>query len=286
MITAPRALRSLVRKPVPAAAATFLLIVIVCAIFAPFVAPHDPAQQNLAMRLRPPAWMERGVPEHILGTDGLGRDMLSRIIYGARVSMYVGFAVITLQALVGGALGLLTGYFGGRLETIVMRLADLQLAMPTLVLAIALLAVLGGGITNVILVLTISGWVVYARVIRSQTLSVREKEYVEAARAVGKPQLGIIFQHILPNVGSSLVVLATLELAAAILAEATLSFLGLGVKPPTPTWGGMVADGRNWMGTAWWISTFPGLAIFVVVLAINVVGDFLRDLLDPTLKHE
>jgi peptide/nickel transport system permease protein len=224
------------------------------------------------------------MPDYLLGTDALGRDMLSRIIYGARISMIVGFAAVTVQAGVGCVLGLASGYYGGRLDALFMRIADIQLAVPFLVLAIAVMAVLGAGLRNVILVLGISGWVIYGRVIRSEVLAIRMNEYVEATRALGSSSARIMFRHILPNVSSSLLVISTLEIARLIIAEASLSYLGLGVQPPTATWGGMVADGRNWIMTSWWVSTLPGAAIFLTVLSVNVVGDFLRDLLDPRLR--
>jgi len=268
---------------VPFAAAA-LLAVLLCALLAPRLAPRDPDEQDLTARLLPPSWQAGGMPDYLLGTDALGRDMLSRIVYGARISMIVGFAAVTVQAGVGCMLGLASGYYGGRLDALFMRIADIQLAVPFLVLAIAVMAVLGAGLRNVILVLGISGWVIYGRVIRSEVLAIRVNEYVEATRALGSSSARIMFRHILPNVSSSLLVISTLEIARLIIAEASLSYLGLGVQPPTATWGGMVADGRNWIMTSWWVSTLPGAAIFLTVLSVNVVGDFLRDLLDPRLR--
>ena len=268
---------------VPFAAAA-LLAVLLCALLAPRLAPRDPDEQDLTARLLPPSWQAGGMPGYLLGTDALGRDMLSRIVYGARISMIVGFAAVTVQAGVGCMLGLASGYYGGRLDALFMRIADIQLAVPFLVLAIAVMAVLGAGLRNVILVLGISGWVIYGRVIRSEVLAIRVNEYVEATRALGSSSARIMFRHILPNVSSSLLVISTLEIARLIIAEASLSYLGLGVQPPTATWGGMVADGRNWIMTSWWVSTLPGAAIFLTVLSVNVVGDFLRDLLDPRLR--
>lgn len=269
---------------VPIAAAA-LLVVLLCALFAPRMAPRDPDEQDLTARLLPPSWQTGGTQEYLLGTDALGRDMLSRIIYGARISMIVGLAAVTVQAGVGCVLGLASGYYGGRLDALFMRIADIQLAVPFLVLAIAVMAVLGAGLRNVILVLGISGWVIYGRVIRSEVLAIRMNEYVEATRALGSSSVRIMFRHILPNVASSLLVISTLEIARLIIAEASLSYLGLGVQPPTATWGGMVADGRNWIMTSWWVSTLPGAAIFLTVLSVNIVGDFLRDLLDPRLRN-
>jgi peptide/nickel transport system permease protein len=269
---------------VPVAAAV-LLSVFLCALFAPLLAPHDPTEQDLTARLLPPAWLAGGMPGYLLGTDALGRDLLSRIIYGARISILVGFAAVAVQAGVGCLLGLASGYFGGRLDAAFMRLADIQLAIPFLVLAIAVMAVLGAGLRNVILVLGVSGWVIYGRVIRSEVLTIRVNEYIEATRALGSGSARIMFRHILPNVASSLLVISTLEVARMIIAEASLSYLGLGVQPPTPTWGGMVSDGRNWIMTSWWVSTLPGAAIFLTVLSVNVMGDFLRDRLDPRLRN-
>ena len=278
-------LRAARRKWTVPIAVAALFFVLLCAFFAPRVAPRDPDEQDLTARLLPPSWQSGGTSDYLLGTDALGRDMLSRIIFGARISMIVGFAAVIVQAGVGCLLGLASGYYGGRLDSIFMRLADIQLAIPFLVLAIAVMAVLGAGLRNVILVLGISGWVIYGRVIRSEVLAIRSNEYVEATRALGSSGARIIFRHILPNVSSSLLVISTLEIARLIIAEASLSYLGLGVQPPTATWGGMVADGRNWIMTSWWISTLPGAAIFLTVLSVNVVGDFLRDLLDPRLRN-
>jgi peptide/nickel transport system permease protein len=278
-------LRAALRQWAVPIAAGALLAVFACAVFAPKLAPRDPNEQDLTARLLPPAWLAGGAPDYVLGTDALGRDMLSRIIYGARVSMLVGFAAVAVQAVVGSLLGLVSGYAGGRVDAVFMRIADVQLAIPFLVLAIAVMAVLGAGLRNVILVLGVSGWVIYGRVIRSEVLTVRVNEYIEATRALGSSSARIMFRHILPNVGSSLLVISTLEVARMIIAEASLSYLGLGVLPPTPTWGGMVSDGRNWIMTSWWLSTLPGAAIFLTVLSVNVLGDFLRDRLDPRLKN-
>jgi peptide/nickel transport system permease protein len=273
------------RRAVVGVAFTVIAAVFVCAVLAPVLAPHDPVEQDLSARLTPPMWMPAGSPRYPLGTDALGRDLLSRIIFGARISLIVGFAAVAVQGAVGSLLGLFSGYYGGRLDALLMRLADVQLAIPFLALAIAVMSVLGAGLRNVIIVLGVSGWVIYGRVVRGEVLSVREREYVEATRALGSSSIRIMFRHILPNVSSSLLVISTLEIARMIIAEASLSYLGLGVHPPTPTWGGMVADGRNWIMSSWWISTLPGGAIFLTVLSVNVVGDYLRDLLDPTLRN-
>jgi len=261
------------------------MMVFVSALLAPILAPHDPAEQDLEARLVPPFWAAEGTSRHPLGTDALGRDLLSRIVYGSRISLFVGFMSVALQGVIGVTVGLTTGYYGGRFDAVVMRFADIQLAVPFFVLAIAVMTVLGPGLRNVILVLGITGWILYGRVVRSEVLSVREREYVDAARALGASGPRILIKHVLPNVFSSFLVISTLEVARMIIAEASLSYLGLGVQPPTPTWGGMVADGRNWLMTSWWVSTLPGIAIFATVLAVNVIGDFLRDWFDPTLRH-
>ena len=266
-------------------AAAIVGAVILCGLLAPMLAPYDPLDQILEERLTPPCWEPDGSSHHLLGTDALGRDILSRIIYGARISLVVGFAATAVQGTIGVILGLTAGYYGGWVDNVVMRVADVQLAIPFFVLAVAVMAVLGGGLRNVIIVLGITGWVTYGRVVRSEVLSVRERDYVEAARAVGGSSLRIIFRQVLPNVSTSILVISTLEVARMIVAEASLSYLGLGVQPPTPTWGGMVADGRSWLVTSWWVSALPGVAIFVTVLAVNIVGDFLRDMLDPTLRN-
>lgn len=260
-----------------------LLAVVIAALFSPLIAPHDPKKQVLEHRLRPPVFAG-GTSEHLLGTDQLGRDLLSRIIYGARVSLMVGLAAVMLAGITGIGMGIISGMFGGWVDRAVMRLADMQLAMPFILFALAVMAVLGPGLRNVILVLGVTGWVIYGRVVRSETLSLREKEFVEASRALGHGRLKIIRRHILPNILPTAIVLATLQIANMIIAEASLSFLGLGIEPDIPSWGGMLADGRGYISTAWWVATFPGVAIMLTVLSINLIGDWLRDSLDPRLK--
>lgn len=256
-----------------------LLTVAAMALFAPQLSPHDPMEQNVNMRLKPP-----GTPGHLLGTDPLGRDILSRIIYGSRVSLLVGIAAVVVAGGVGIVLGTISGYTGGKVDMVIMRLVDLQLSIPILVLALAIVAVLGPSLRNIILVLGITGWVTYARVARGQVLVVRNKEFVEAARALGAPTPRILWKHVLPELWAPLIVVASLQVGSMILAEASLSFFGLGVPPAVPTWGRIAADGRDYLTTSWWVSTMPGLAIFVTVLGINLLGDWLRDRLDPTLK--
>ena len=257
----------------------------VLAVLAPALAPADPARNDLLARLTPPAWMDGGRWDHPLGTDTLGRDVVSRLLYGARVSLVVGFSAVILAGALGVTLGLVSGYYGGRLDDLLMRLGDVQLAFPALVLAIAVLAVVGSGLGNVVLVLGVTGWVTYARIARGETLSLRHREFVEGARALGARDTAILWRHVLPNVLPSITVVATFSVARTIIAEASLSFLGLGIPPPAPSWGAMLDEGRNYLTTGWWLALFPGLAILAVVLGINVVGDWLRDTLDPRLER-
>jgi peptide/nickel transport system permease protein len=259
--------------------------VIVCGIAAPLIAPHPPRTGNVMDSKLPPAWLAEGDPRFLLGTDELGRDILSRVIFGAQVSLIVGVSAVLLAGAIGISLGLVAGYFRGPGDDLIMRLADIQLALPQILLAIAMLAVLGPGLQNVVLVLAITNWVTYARLVRGQVLSVREKEFIEAARCLGVGHVAIMFRHILPNVLASIIVVASFAVANTILAEAALSFLGLSVSPDVPTWGGMVAAGRDQIITGqWWIYTAPGLAIMLTVLGVNLIGDWLRDYLDPRLK--
>ena len=273
--------RSRLQDLTPAAALAVgigLLIVLVGAL-APMLAPADPTLQVLADRLAPP-----GTMGHLLGTDSLGRDELSRLIFGARASMLVALSAVLVAGSVGVLLGLVSGYFGGVADSVIMRLADIQLSIPYLVLAIAVVAVLGTSSINLVLVLGLVGWVFYARVVRAEVLTVKHREYVEAARAIGTPGWRIVIRHVLPNVSASITVMATLETPRMILSEAALSFLGLGIQPPTPSWGNMVADGRDYLANAWWLTTIPGLAIVFFAVAVSVLGDWLRDVLDPRLS--
>ena len=263
---------------------TVLVVMSGAAVLAPQIAPWDPARQMLMKRLRPPAWEARGLREHPLGTDHLGRDILSRIVYGGRISLGVGLSAVTLSALIGVSLGLLAGFHGGRTDAVVMRVADVFLAIPYILLAMGVVFALGPSLLNVILVMAVTRWVQFARIVRADVLSIREREFVSGARARGNRSLRLLLRHVLPNALTPIIVVATLELAFMIIYESALSFLGLGVQPPTPTWGWMLADGRNYIATAWWLATFPGLAIMLTVLAVNLLGDWLRDTLDPRLK--
>lgn len=279
-----RLMLALRKNPVSFVAFFLLLAIFVAAIAAPYIAPHDPTVQSLRLRLRPPSWLPGGEPGYLLGTDALGRDMLSRILYGARVSILVGVLAVLIQTIIGVSVGLIAGFYGGLLDNFFMRLADVQQAIPFLVLVVAVAAVLGPSLTNTILILGVTGWVTYGRVVRAQVLSLMQQEYVTASKALGGKDRRIMLRHLLPNLIAPITVIGTLTISAMILVEASLSFLGLGVPPPAPTWGGMVADGRNYLVTAWWVSVFPGCAIFATVLVINLVGDWLREALDPTLR--
>jgi peptide/nickel transport system permease protein len=262
-----------------------VLVSVVLAVFAPALAPADPVKNSLLDRLTPPMWVDGGSAKYPLGTDTVGRDVASRMLYGARVSLAVGFAAVAIGGVLGIALGLLSGYYRGWLDDALMRLGDIQLAFPVLLLAIAVLAVLGSSTWNLVLVLGITGWITYARIVRGETLSLREREFVDAARALGARDHWILARHILPNVLPPIVVVATFSLARVIIAEASLSFLGLGLPAPAPSWGAMLDEGRNYITTGWWLALFPGLAILAVVLGINVVGDWLRDVLDPRMER-
>jgi peptide/nickel transport system permease protein len=273
--------RKFLHNPVGAVGGIILLTVIVGAVFADYFAPHEPNRQRLIARFKPPFWADGGSLTYPLGTDHVGRDIWSRIIHGSRISLVVGVCAVAVSTLIGVTLGLISGFVGGRTDAIIMALVDIMLAFPQLILAFAMVAVLGPGIGNIILVLGITGWERYARVVRAEVLALREREYVQAARAVGVSNVKIIFGHIMPNTVSSVIVMATLQTAQAILAEAALSFLGLGTGLTYPSWGQMIALGRDYISIAWWLSTFPGLAILLTVLAINLVGDRIRDVLDP-----
>ena len=282
-----RAGRSMVAARWPLLALFILFVVAVVAMFGPAFSPMDPNRQNIMLRLAEPGAAGARGAIHWLGSDGLGRDVLSRLLYGARISLLVGICAILVGGTIGVVAGLVSGYFGGWIDDIIMRLGDIQLAFPFILLAIMFLVVLGPGVGNLILVLGIGQWVTYARIVRAQTLSLREKEFVEAARALGDTTPSIIFRTILPNIVAPLTVIASFNVAAVILSEAALSFLGLGVPPEVPTWGSMLAESREQLlANKWWLAVFPGLAIVVTVLSFNILGDWLRDFLDPRLKEQ
>jgi len=264
--------------------ALLIFLAVMSALFAPALAPHDPSTAELRFRLDAPAWDETSKAHFLLGADAVGRDVLSRIIYGARISLTIGLAATAISLVVGVVLGLLSGYFGGWLDHLIMRIADLQLSFPFILLALIVMVIFGRGLEKLVLVLGLTGWVSYARLVRSQVLTVRELDYVQAARSLGAADAAIIWRHVLPNVASSVIVLSTLQVATNILLEAGLTFLGLGIDPTIPSWGGMLADGRNYVTNAWWVATFPGVAIMLTVLGVNLLGDWLRDELDPQLR--
>ncbi|MBK8021087.1 MAG: ABC transporter permease [Chloroflexi bacterium] len=282
-----RARKSMVKARWPLIAITILGFMIFLTVFGPSIAPKDPNRNSLIERLQPPFQVNErtGVVDYPLGTDALGRDVYSRMIYGARVSILVGVAAVILGGFIGTLAGLVSGYYGGLLDDVLMRLADIQLAFPFILLTIMVLVVLGAGVGNLVIVLAIGQWVTYARIVRGSTISQREKEYVEAARCLGASNLRIIILQIFPNVVAPLTVIASFNVASVILAEASLSFLGLGVPPTVPTWGGILAESRDQLlGGSWWLAVFPGLAIMVTVLSLNILGDWLRDLLDPRVR--
>lgn len=273
------------REPSAVFGAVVMCILVIAAVGAPLLAPHDPALTDLRARNTPPSWEAGGSARHLLGTDPVGRDILSRIIYGARVSLSISLVVTLLAATLGVCLGLLAGYYGGWLDQVLMRIADLFLAFPFILLAITIIAVLGAGVINLIAVFVVAGWVSYARLVRGLVLSVKQSQYVEAVRVAGARDSRVLVRHILPNVIAPVIVLATLQIGGVVLAESSLSFLGLGVNPSIPTWGTMINEGRLYVYNAWWVITFPGLAILLAVLGINMFGDWLRDVLDPTSQR-
>ncbi|MEU8698134.1 ABC transporter permease [Streptomyces sp. NPDC048680] len=275
------ALRALLRNKLAVLALALLVLLLAAALFAPLVAPHDPNAQNLLARLKPPAWADGGSRTNLLGTDQLGRDMLSRVLYGTRVSLLVGAGAALLAGVIGTVVGLASGYFGGWADRALMRLADVQLAFPAILLALTIVGFLGSGLWYVILVLGFTGWVSYARVVRSEVMSLRSRDFITEARAIGVTDVTIMRRHLLPNVMAPLATIGTLHVAAAIVAEASLSYLGLGVPKETVTWGGMLADGQLYLGTSWWVAVFPGIALMLTSLAVNITGDALRDVADP-----
>lgn len=275
--------RALWRNGVATLAAAVLVAVSLAALAAPWLAPADPEKVDLANRLLPPGAYAADGPVRVLGTDQLGRDILSRVIWGARVSLFVGVLAVFGAGVIGVALGVVAGYCGGRVDDVIMRVLDVQQSVPFLALAIAIVAVLGPGLQNMIIVLCIAGWTLYARIVRGETLAVRGKEFILAARALGAPGARVILRHVLPNIASPAVVIATFTFSHMIITEATLTFLGLGVQPPTATWGAMLSDARSYMQVAWWLPTFPGLALVLVVVGANLLGDRIRDAFDPTL---
>ena len=271
-------------RPMFAVAIAVLAVLVSMAVLAPWLAPDDFNAQNLFNRLKPPGWVDDKGVIHWAGTDHLGRDTLARLIHGSRLSLLVGVLAVVFGGTVGLFLGLVSGYYGGRVDAVIMRFTDMQLAFPFLLLALALVTIMGPSVINVILVLAITSWINYAKVVRGDVLLLRNREFIEAARVLGVPDRRIILKHILPNVFASFLVVTSFQVAALIIAESSLSFLGLGVPTSIPTWGSMLADGREYVRDAWWLSVFPGVAIMLAALSFNILGDGLRDLLDPTLR--
>ena len=265
-------------------AGVILLAIVVGAIFAPYLAPHDPLATDITLRLKPPSWMAGGNPDYLLGTDQVGRDILSRIIFGGRVSLLVGSLAVLLSAIIGIPLGLAAGYGEHVTDAVISTLVNIMLTFPFVLLALAVIAVLGPSFTNMIIVLGITNWPLYTRVVRAEVLRLKGMEFVMAARALGMGQMRLIAKQLFPNLLSAVVVISSVLVARMIILESFLSFLGLGIQPPTPSWGGMLGEGKDYMLLRWWLATFPGLAIFITTLLINLVGDGLRDWLDPALK--
>jgi peptide/nickel transport system permease protein len=274
------------RRDVSAVAGAVVIVAaVLVAALAPALAPGDPIKNSLLDRLTPPMWSAGGDAKHPLGTDTLGRDVASRLVYGARVSLIVGLAAVLVAGVIGVTLGLASGWYRGWVDDVVMRAGDVQLAFPVLVLAVAVLAVLGASLANLIVVLGATGWITYARIVRGEVLTLRERDFVAAAQALGATDRWILRRHLLPNVLPPITVVATFSVARTIIAEASLSFLGLGIPAPEPSWGAMLDEGRNYITTGWWLALFPGLAILLLVLGINLVGDWLRDVLDPRMER-
>jgi peptide/nickel transport system permease protein len=277
-------LRQLARDRVALLGALILLALIVCAVLVPFVSSSSPTATNLPERLQPPVWSSKGSTAHLLGTDGLGRDVLLRVVYGARLSLTIGFVAALISMLLGVPLGLLSGYFGGLVDSVIMRVAEIQLSFPSILLDISVFAVIQPGLWKMFLILGIAGWVIQARLVRAQVLARRRMEYVDAARALGAGNRRIILRHILPNVLAPTIVISSFSVATFIITASSLSFLGMGLPPSSPDWGLMIADSMKYIRIAWWPSTFAGIALSLTVFGVNVLGDWLRDYLDPRLR--
>ena len=279
----PSSLRRLLRNRQASAGGAIILAMLLAALLAPALAPYDPLAQQLSRRLEPPL-LFGGSSVYLLGSDANGRDIWSRLLFGAQISLSIGLLSMLLAGTVGVLLGLVSGYFGGTLDAVIMRLADVQLAFPVILLAITIVSIVGRNVVTIVSVLGLTGWVVYARTVRSSVLSLRERDFVTAARSVGAGHGRILLRHVLPSTIAPILVVATVQVATMIVLESGLSFFGLGIQPPTPTWGGMLAEGRDYLSNAWWVSTMPGLAIMLTVVGINLLGDGLRDVFDPQLK--
>ena len=272
------------RMPVPCSMKKWLGIgltaaALVAAVAAPWLAPHDPLKADFVQSLKPP-----GSPGHLLGTDQLGRDLLARVLHGARLALFIGACTVLITAVFGGLLGLVAGFIERWPSTVLMRIADVQLSFPFILLAMTINAIVGLGLQNIILSLSAAGWVVYARVVRGEVLSVKQRDYVQAAAALGMGRARLLFRHVLPNVAPSIIVVASLQFSSFIVAEAAISFLGFGIQPPTPAWGSMLSESRDFLYVAWWLAAFPGAALALTALGVNLLGDWLRDTFDPKLR--
>jgi peptide/nickel transport system permease protein len=276
----------MLRRPSLLIAAGVSVLFVLIALLAPLLAPHDPAVGILTERLLPPAWVDGGSSTYLLGTDILGRDILSRLLYGARISLAVCALAILIAGGIGSLLGILAGYLGGWVDALIMRLVDIAISLPVILIALLFGVLFGPSFGNIIIIISLVLWSQFARMARGETLRVKESDYIDLARTAGCSKLRIMFDHVLPNVAGALIVLATLQVGTVIIMEAALSFLGVGVPPPTPAWGSMIAEGRSYVVSAWWLCIFPGLAVLFTVLSVNVVGDGLTDLLNPTLRRE
>jgi len=267
------------RSPLSIVGSILVLSIIITAIFVPYIAPYDPIEQDIKKRLDPPSW------DHPFGMDNLGRDILSRVIYGTRVTLMIALIVTAIGGSIGTLLGVVAGFLGGRVDEVLMRITDMFLAFPRLILALAFAAALGPSLNNMMIAIAIVDWPIYARLARGQALSIKREDYIEAARGIGASKWRIMFLHILPVCSSPIIVQLTLHMGTVILTAAALGFIGLGAQPPTPEWGVMVSDGRPYIMNQWWVSTFPGLAIMIAVLGFNLLGDGIRDILDPKLRR-
>lgn len=279
-------MNALLRRPSLLIAASVSAALLLIALLAPWIAPHDPMAGVLMERLLPPAWTDGGAASHLLGTDVLGRDILSRLLYGARVSLTVCALAILIAGGVGSLLGILAGYLGGWVDTVIMRLVDLAISLPIILLALLFGVLFGPSFGNIVIIISLVLWSQFARMARGETLRVKESDFIDLARTAGCSKFSIMLQHVLPNVAGSLIVLATLQVGTVIIIEAALSFLGVGVPPPTPAWGSMIAEGRSYVVSAWWLCIFPGLAVLLTVLSVNILGDSLTDVINPTLRRE
>lgn len=281
----PSAWSRLARTGKAQVGAGLLLILVLASLAAPLITPHQPHIQNVREKLAPPALQAGGSWSHPLGTDQLGRDVLSRILYGARTSLAIGLFATVTAAAIGIVLGIIAGYYGRSLDAVIMRVVDVQMAFPSILLALAIMVMLGPGLRNLVLVLAITSWEFFARLVRAEALSLRHRDFVEGGRAIGATDGWLIRHYIVPSLVGTISVVATLTVARTVIAESSLSFLGLGIQPPTPSWGGMLAEGRRYLAVAWWIATFPGLVLMMTVVGINLLGDALRDVLDPQLDN-